>query len=375
MQKLAELKKLSRNLTVLIVEKDTETRNYLKDTLQEIFKELFFAKDGLGGLEKYKHKKPDIVITELDLDEMNGFTLIKNIKKINRFAQVIVTSDEKDSTTILKMVHLGIVDFLPKPIDKLLLHNALLRGLSITVPLINEKIQVSNESPIESLKALQESNNIEVQLISDFKGIPIIHKGTIVYVNNDYVEIQTRKIQTKAIEFNNKTIIESEYLPGDIEATLLSLDNSNAQVSLGSLRFIEYTPKRRKYARLQPSEDMKLMAYKRGGAKIDITLINVSVNNLTFKIKHLPDFFKEDTKIDLKLAFEIPESDLAYYVDKLCISNFQGKILKITPVHDQYYVGISFEIPKVNEDIFRKYLYLRELALIEEFKKFARSRT
>ncbi|RXJ60247.1 response regulator [Candidatus Marinarcus aquaticus] len=371
MQRVAELKKLARNLTALIVETQSETIDFFKENFKNIFKELIFEKDGLRALESYKKHQPDIVITEYEVEEMNSLALIKNIKKVNRNAQIIVVSTKKDATTVLKMVHTGIVDFLPKPIDKLLLHNALVRGMAMTTPINALSEKVSSESPIESLKALEENNN-EIQLISDYKGIPIIHKGTIVYIHKDYVEIQTRKIQTKAIEFNGKTIIESEYLSGDIEGKLLSIDNKNGQVALSGLKFIEYTPKRRKYARIVPSSDMKLMAYKKGGAKIDITLVSISINNLTFKIKHLPDFFKEDTLIDLKLAFEIPESDLAYYVDKLCISNFQGKILKITPMEDYYIIGITFEIPKINEDVFKKYLYTRELQLIEEFKKFAR---
>lgn len=372
MQRVAELKKLARNLTALIVETQSETIDFLKENLKNIFKELIFEKDGLLALESYKKHQPDIVITEYELEEMSSLALIKNIKKVNRNAQIIVVSTKKDATTVLRMVHTGIVDFLPKPIDKLLLHNALVRGMAMSTPISALSEKVSSESPIESLKALEENNNNEVQLISDYKGIPIIHKGTIVYIHKDYVEIQTRKIQTKAIEFNGKTIIESEYLSGDIEGKLLSIDNKNGQVALSGLKFIEYTPKRRKYARIVPSSDMKLMAYKKGGAKIDITLVTISINNLTFKIKHLPDFFKEDALIDLKLAFEIPESDLAYYVDKLCISNFQGKILKITPMEDYHIIGITFEIPKINEDVFKKYLYTRELQLIEEFKKFAR---
>lgn len=372
MQRVAELKKLARNLTALIVETDSETKEFFKDNFQDVFKELIFEKDGLRALESYKKSRPDIVITEHDLEEMSSLAMIKNIKKVNRYAQIIVMSSAKDATTVLKMVHTGIVDFLPKPIDKLLLHNALVRGISMAAPVHTLTEKISSESPIESLKALEENNNNEVQLISDYKGIPIIHKGSIVYIHKDYVEIQTRKIQTKAIEFNGKTVIESEYLSGDIEGKLLSIDNKSGQVALSNLKFIEYSPKRRKHARLVPSSDMKLMAYKKGGAKIDITLVNISINNLSFKIKHMPDFFKEDAIIDLKLAFEIPESDLAYYVDKLCISNFQGKILKITPIEDYHLVGINFEIPKINEDIFRKYLYTRELQLIEEFKKFAR---
>lgn len=142
-------------------------------------------------------------------------------------------------------------------------------------------------------------------------------------------------------------------------------------MSLSHLTYIEYTPKRRKYARLAPSEDMKLMAYKKGGAKLNVDLRDISLTNLTFEIKTLPEFFKLGVILDLKIAFDVPENDLAYYVDKLYIINFQGKIIKIQEENATYFVSVEFEVPKIKEDVFNQYLYNRELALIKEFKRFA----
>jgi hypothetical protein len=116
---------------------------------------------------------------------------------------------------------------------------------------------------------------------------------------------------------------------------------------------------------------MKLMAYKKGGAKLNIELKDISLSNLTFEIKTLPDFFAIGLALDLKIAFNIPENDLAYYVDKLCIINFQGKIIKIYEENASYFVCIDFEMPKLKEDIFNQYMYQRELSIIKEFKEFA----
>lgn len=230
------------------------------------------------------------------------------------------------------------------------------------------------ENPIEALQKIFEKH-LDIQLISNYKGIPIIHTGKIVEIYKDIVQIQTRKIQTKAIEFNKKTILESEFLPNDIEGILVNIDHNNAEVSLSHLKYIEYTPKRRKHARLVPSEDMKLMAYKKGGAKLNVDLRDISLTNLTFEIKTLPEFFKLGVILDLKIAFDVPESDLAYYVDKLYIINFQGKIIKIQEENATYFVSVEFEVPKIKEDVFNQYLYNRELALIKEFKRFASKKT
>lgn len=374
MQEITELKKLAGNYSILVVLNDDSILEQTLTYLQTIFIKIFQTRNAQEALELYKQKKPDIIITALDFTNMSGFELIQNIKKLDKFLPIIVVSQTIENATLVELIHTGISDFIPTPLEIKFLNNAIIKGLDLVdfMAKKNEKIKKIDDeySPMEALNDIYK-NNLELQLISNFKGIPIIHVGKIVEIYKDIVQIQTRKIQTKAIAFSKKTILESEFLPKDIEAQLVDIDSSNAEVSLSNLRYIEYTPKRRKNARLVPSEDMKLMAYKKGGAKLNVELKDISLSNLTFEIKTLPDFFAIGLALDLKIAFNIPENDLAYYVDKLCIINFQGKIIKIYEENASYFVCIDFEMPKLKEDIFNQYMYQRELSIIKEFKEFA----
>lgn len=373
MQEITELKKLAGDFSVLVVLNDDTVQKHVLAILETIFLKIEQSTNSQEALELFKQKKPDIVITALDFTTMSGVEFIQNLKKLNKFLPVIVVSSLIESKKLLELIHLGIVDFLPTPVDKKLLNNSIAKCVDLLVELTkkhnHEKIS-DEESPIDALKELY-NKHLDVQLLSNYKGIPIIHSGKIVEIYKDIVQIQTRKIQAKVIEFNKKTVLESEFLPNDIEASLVNINQENGEVSLSHLKFIDFSPKRRKNARLVPSDDMKLMAYKKGGAKLNVELKDISLTTLTFEIKTLPDFFDIGVVLDLKIAFDIPESDLAYYVDKMFIINFQGKIIKIIEENASHFVGVEFEIPKTKEDMFNQYLYNRELALIKEFKTFA----
>lgn len=373
MQEITELKKVAGNYSILVVLNEDSVLEPSIAYLQTIFIKIFQTRNAQEALELYKQKKPDIIITALELPNMSGFELIQNIKKLDKFLPIIVLSQAIENQVLIELVHTGISDFIPTPLEISSLNHAIVKSLDWVhyMAMKNENQKISDEySPIEALKDMHK-NNLELQLISNYKGIPVIHMGKIVEIYKDIVQIQTRKIQTRAIAFNRKTVLESEFLPKDIEASLVDIDSSNAEVSLSNLKFIDYTPKRRKHARLLPSEDMKLMAYKKGGAKLNVELKDISSTSLSFEIKTLPDFFDIGVFLDLKIAFNIPENDLAYYVDKLCIINFQGKIIKIHEENTTYFVCVDFEIPKLKEDIFNQYMYQRELAIIKEFKEFA----
>ena len=71
---------LNTNLkTLLIVEDNTELRNYLKSELKSQYK-ILLAKNGKEGLDIAKANLPDIILTDVIMPEMDGFVFCKHIK-------------------------------------------------------------------------------------------------------------------------------------------------------------------------------------------------------------------------------------------------------------------------------------------------------
>ncbi|MBE0393045.1 hybrid sensor histidine kinase/response regulator transcription factor [Flavobacterium sp. PL002] len=65
--------------TILIVEDNTELRNYLKDELKKNYK-VIVAENGQKGFELAKQKLPDLILTDVIMPVMNGLELCKAVK-------------------------------------------------------------------------------------------------------------------------------------------------------------------------------------------------------------------------------------------------------------------------------------------------------
>jgi CheY-like chemotaxis protein len=79
-----------KNCTVLYVEDDIDTQEVLKSILEMQVKELYVASNGKEGLELYKSKIPNIVLSDISMPIMNGITMCEEIKKINPHQDVLM---------------------------------------------------------------------------------------------------------------------------------------------------------------------------------------------------------------------------------------------------------------------------------------------
>jgi C4-dicarboxylate-specific signal transduction histidine kinase len=114
---MINLKKYTKDLSLLYVEDDEILREKTADLLSCIFNDISLASDGEIGLDKYKKKKHDIVITDINMPNMNGIEMIENIKNINQEQIIVVTSAHDDSEYLRSLIKLGIENFVLKPID------------------------------------------------------------------------------------------------------------------------------------------------------------------------------------------------------------------------------------------------------------------
>lgn len=117
------LEKYGKKISVLFVEDDLLIANEMSSLLREIFTEVEVAHDGNEALEKYikylkENKKTyDLIITDIQMPNMNGIELIENIYKENPNQQVIVLSAHNESEYLMQLVNIGISQFILKPIE------------------------------------------------------------------------------------------------------------------------------------------------------------------------------------------------------------------------------------------------------------------
>jgi len=102
---------------ILIVDDEKHIRELVRDVLSIINCEIITAENGREAWEKIQNLNFDLVITDLEMPEMNGIELCEKIKKDNRFSHIpvimlTVRSREKDE--IMGIVA-GADDYITKP--------------------------------------------------------------------------------------------------------------------------------------------------------------------------------------------------------------------------------------------------------------------
>ncbi|MBS4207491.1 response regulator [Bacillus sp. FJAT-50079] len=104
------------NKTVLIIDDSKFMRNFLKRKLvRNGFKVIAEAESGEEAIKLYKAHFPSIVLSDITLPGINGITTLKEIKKFNPTANVIMCSSLGYQDLIIEALRNGAIDFIVKP--------------------------------------------------------------------------------------------------------------------------------------------------------------------------------------------------------------------------------------------------------------------
>lgn len=73
------------------------------------------AENGLKAVEKFKELSPDLVLMDITMPEMDGIAALKEIKKIDAGAKVIMCSAMGQQAMVIESIQSGAKDFIVKP--------------------------------------------------------------------------------------------------------------------------------------------------------------------------------------------------------------------------------------------------------------------
>ena len=110
--------------TILIVEDDKDLRGIYKEILELYDYNVHIAVNGLEGVEKFKQKKPSLVIMDASMPILDGYKAFKQIKEIDNNANVIIVTGFSDNEPRSKeAIKLGLIKIISKPlgVDELLI--------------------------------------------------------------------------------------------------------------------------------------------------------------------------------------------------------------------------------------------------------------
>ncbi|MFA7084319.1 MAG: EAL domain-containing protein [Arcobacteraceae bacterium] len=108
-----------KNITLLYAEDEDALRDITLNILKGFTKKQYVAKDGLEGLTLFEQYQDqiDLIITDVNMPNMNGLEMIKRIKVINPNIPIIVTTAFSNTEYLLEAIDIGVDKYILKPID------------------------------------------------------------------------------------------------------------------------------------------------------------------------------------------------------------------------------------------------------------------
>ncbi len=168
-----ELKKFK----ILYVEDNEAARESTLGIFEEFFGDIVVAVDGLDGLEKFKSNDIDIIITDINMPNMNGLEMIEEIKKFDDKTPVLVLSAHNEPELFTESIRLGVDGYIFKPVD--------------LEQFVNILKKITNQ--VLTRKRLEYEQNIYKQYQEAIDASSIFSKtdpkGIITHVNDRFCEI------------------------------------------------------------------------------------------------------------------------------------------------------------------------------------------
>ncbi len=102
--------------TILVVDDAAFMRMMIKDILTKNgYSVVGEADNGLNAIDKYEELKPDLVTMDITMPEMDGINAVKEIRKKNPNARIIMCSAMGQQAMVIDAIQAGARDFIVKP--------------------------------------------------------------------------------------------------------------------------------------------------------------------------------------------------------------------------------------------------------------------
>ena len=108
---------------VMVVDDSLFMRNHLAKLLAEHSYEVILAENGEEAVKTYRSARPDVVLMDVTMPQMNGLSALVEICEFDRQAKVIMLTAMDKRLLASHAIQVGAKDFLMKPVslDKLLM--------------------------------------------------------------------------------------------------------------------------------------------------------------------------------------------------------------------------------------------------------------
>ncbi len=182
----------TRKDTILVVDDDRIIVEILKQSLSLGGYEVASAADGEEGLVLTRELRPDLVLLDVMMPKMDGYTVCRRLKEdpTTRMTPVIILTALTDRDDKLKALEVGADEFIRKPPDR---QELLIRIKSLLkTKKLNDQVQASYQQ-LRQLEAAK--HNLTCMMVHDMRGplSSIIGGLHLIRDRGDALTLDTRK--------------------------------------------------------------------------------------------------------------------------------------------------------------------------------------
>ena len=117
-------------IKLLYIEDDKDIQSIYLDILQEYADKVYCANDGEEGYELYLSRRPNIILLDINMPKIDGLTLAKKIRDIDKEVKIIITTAYGEQDKLLKAIELYLIKYILKPIEISILREALSKAIA-----------------------------------------------------------------------------------------------------------------------------------------------------------------------------------------------------------------------------------------------------
>jgi CheY-like chemotaxis protein len=148
-------------MTILYAEDDEDMSEQVVHFLRKKCAHVLQAANGREALELYQEKRPDMVVSDVMMPEMDGLELAEIIKQRDPAMPIILTTAFNDSAYLHRAIDIGVDNYVLKPVDLDKLHAAMLKSADL---LFKTRELVTSRAQLEAYHQAAEE---ERALVSD----------------------------------------------------------------------------------------------------------------------------------------------------------------------------------------------------------------
>ena len=102
---------------ILVIDDEVYIRDSVIGFLEDFGFDVIEAENGRQGLEKFEAEKPDLILCDLRMPEMDGLEVLENVARIDRSIPIIIVSGAGNIADTVEALRLGAWDYIIKPVQ------------------------------------------------------------------------------------------------------------------------------------------------------------------------------------------------------------------------------------------------------------------